>query len=216
MTGPVRSRLIALFLVTLGCNEAPADRREWRAGDHDHTDTPNANQVVGGQDGGTPAELARHGLNELTMVAWQQHCVRCHGSLGRGDGPQGPMTRAIDLGNPDFQRTVSDEQILKSLKDGKGLMPASTLPEPTLKSLVQLVRLIGRATVDAAAVASGMPAGSGDPHGRVAPHGSGKPAPSARPGSSSPRPVTASSPRTVTSGGPAPVATGAATPPTTP
>jgi cytochrome c oxidase cbb3-type subunit 3 len=172
----VRSGLLAPLLLALACNDAAADRREWRPSDHDHTDNPSAGQVVGGPDGGSP-ELARHGLNEVSIMAWQQNCVRCHGRLGRGDGPQGPMTRATDLGNPDFQRTVSDEQMMKSLKEGKGLMPAFTLPEPTLKSLVQLVRLIGKATLDAEAQARGAPAASGAPAGSAAPHGSARAAP---------------------------------------
>jgi hypothetical protein len=172
----VRPRLIALLLLALACNEAPTDRREWRPSDHDHTDNPSANQVVGGPDGGSP-ELARVGLNEVSIMAWQQNCVRCHGRLGRGDGPQGPMTRATDLGNPDFQRTISDEQMLKSIKDGKGLMPAFPLPESTLKNLVQLVRLIGKATLEAEAAERGMPAGSGSAAGSAAPHGSVRPPP---------------------------------------
>jgi hypothetical protein len=189
----VRSRWLALLFVALACNEAPPDRREWRATDHDHTDTPNANQVVGGPDGGTSPELARYGLNELIIVAWQQNCVRCHGQLGRGDGPQGPMTHAIDLSDPDFQRRMTDDQILASLKSGKGLMPASPLPESTLKGLVQVVRLIGKATAEAAAAGSGVPAASGAPHGSAAPSGSGRPAPSARPAASPARPPAAPS-----------------------
>jgi hypothetical protein len=181
----VRPRPFALLFLALACNEAPSDRREWRPSDHDHTDTPSANQVVGGPDGGSP-ELTRVGLNEVSIMAWQQNCVRCHGRLGRGDGPQGPMTRAIDLGNPDFQRTISDEQILKSIKDGKGLMPAFPLPEPTLKNLVQLVRLIGKATLEAEAQERGMPAGSGVPAGSARPPGSARPAP-AKAGASSGR-----------------------------
>jgi mono/diheme cytochrome c family protein len=184
----VRSRLLAPLLLALSCNEAPTDRREWRPSDHDHTDNPSENQVVGGPDGGSP-ELARVGLNEVSLMAWQQNCVRCHGRLGRGDGPQGPMTRATDLGDPDFQRTITDEQMLKSMKEGKGLMPAFPLPEPTLKNLIQLVRLIGKATAEAEAQASGMPAGSGVPAGSGAPHGSAR-VPPTKPGASAARVAT--------------------------
>jgi hypothetical protein len=200
----VRSGWFYPLLLALACNESPPDRREWRPSDHDHTDSPSENQVVGGPDGGSP-ELARHGLNEVTMIAWQQNCVRCHGRLGRGDGPQGPMTHATDLGNPDFQRTITDEQMLKSIRDGKGLMPAFPLPEPTLKSLVQLVRLIGKATADAEAGATAVPSGS------VAPHGSVRGAPSARPGASG-RPPPAATARAVPSTAPATTAPASAAP----
>lgn len=198
----MRLGLIAPLLLALACNEAPADRREWRASDHDHTDNPNANQVVGGPDAGAP-DLAKVGLDEVSIMAWQQNCVRCHGRLGRGDGPQGPMTHATDLGNPDFQRTITDEQILKSMKEGKGLMPASPLPEPTLKSLVKLVRLIGKATAEAAD-AEAAAAGSG------APHGSARAVPSARP--PAPVRIPAPSARAATSSRPVPAAPAAPAP----
>jgi cytochrome c oxidase cbb3-type subunit 3 len=178
----VRFGLLAPLLLALACNDTATDRREWRPSDHDHTDNPSEGQVVGSPDGGSP-ELARHGLNEVSIMAWQQNCVRCHGRLGRGDGPQGPMTRATDLGNPDFQRTVSDEQMMKSLKEGKGLMPAFPLPEQTLKSLIQLVRLVGKATLETEAAAGGTPAGSGAPARSAAPPGSVRAAPG-RPGAS--------------------------------
>jgi len=174
----VRPLVLLPLLVALGCNAAPSDRREWRATDHDHTDNPGSDQVVGGADAGMAGELAQHGLNEVTLVAWQQNCVRCHGQIGRGDGPQGRMTRAIDLTNPEFQKSITDDQILKTLREGRGLMPAFPLPETTLRSLVQLVRLIGRAGAEAAEAASGAPsavasgAASGTPDAR---RGSPKP-----------------------------------------
>jgi mono/diheme cytochrome c family protein len=208
----VRSGLLAPLLLALACNEAPPDRREWRPTDHDHTDGPSANQVVGGPDAGAP-ELARVGLDEVSMVAWQQNCVRCHGRLGRGDGPQGAMTHATDLGNPDFQRTITDEQMLKSLKEGKGLMPASPLPEPTLKSLIRLVRLIGKATAEAAAAETAAVA-SASPHGSAAPHGSARPVPSARGAGSATRALPPPTARTLGSApaapAPAPAAPSAA------
>jgi mono/diheme cytochrome c family protein len=147
MRRTVRSTpLLPALLLAASCNAPPPDTREWKATDHDHTDNPTADQVVGGPDGGTPPELARHGLNEVTIVAWQQNCVRCHGRMGRGDGPQGRLVRAPDLTNPEWQSAVTDEALVKTLREGRGLMPAFDLPEPTLLSLVQLVRLLGRAS----------------------------------------------------------------------
>jgi cytochrome c oxidase cbb3-type subunit 3 len=178
----VRFRSLVVLTAALACNQAPPDTREWRASDHDHTDNPGANQVVGGPDAGAP-ELAQHGLNELTLVAWQQNCMRCHGRIGRGDGPDGPRVRAPDLTSSAVQAAMTDEQMMKTLREGKGLMPAFDLPESTLRSLVQLVRLIGKASDAAAARPAPSAAVS------TAPPASGKPSGAApgRPPSTAPR-----------------------------
>ena len=152
----VRSLVPFIAFVVFGCNNAPSDLREWRASDNDHTENPGQGQVQGGPDAGTAPELAQHGLNEVTVVTWQQNCVRCHGRLGRGDGPQGASLHATDFTNPAWQAAVTDEQILKSIRDGKGAMPKFPLPESTLKPLVQLVRLLGQAS-QVAPSASGAP-----------------------------------------------------------
>jgi len=167
MTARVRraywSLLFLPFLLAAApaCDEQAPDLREWRPSDHDHTSNPGTDQVEGGPDAGTAPELAAHGLNEVVIVAWEQNCVRCHGRFGRGDGPQGPMVHAADLGNPSWQATVKDDDILKVIRDGRGLMPAFPLPEPTLRALVQLVRLLGQAAsphaANAAAAAASAP-----------------------------------------------------------
>src|SRR5262245_37327630 len=107
-------RLVALVSLVLlaGCNTSPSDLREWRASDHDHTSEPNnTGQVEVQPDGGSDPALAQVGLDEVTLVAWQQNCTRCHGTIGRGDGPQGASMRATDLTNGDWQRAISDTQI---------------------------------------------------------------------------------------------------------
>jgi cytochrome c oxidase cbb3-type subunit 3 len=194
MNGPVRrvpwlSLLLPLVLVLApACNEQPPDTREWRPSDHDHTTNPGNDQVEGGPDAGTAPELAAHGLNEVVIVAWEQNCVRCHGRFGRGDGPQGPMVHAADLTNSHFQETASDDDIFKVIHDGRGLMPAFPLPDATLRALVQLIRLLAKAT-EPGASGSAAPAGS-SPHpahpgaalgasASGAPHPSGAPAPHA-------------------------------------
>ncbi|HTQ02934.1 MAG TPA: c-type cytochrome [Polyangiaceae bacterium] len=167
---------LVLLVAPAACDQAPPDLREWKPTDHDHTTNPGQDQVEGGPDAGIEPELAAHGLTEVAMVAWQQNCVRCHGNFGHGDGPQGPMVHAPDLSDARFQARVTEDDIAKTIRDGRGLMPAFPLPDATLKTLAHLVRLLGQT---AAAAASDAPAASGSAApGASAGHGA-HPAPAA-------------------------------------
>jgi mono/diheme cytochrome c family protein len=128
-----------LGLLITACRRDPDDLREWRVGDHDHTNTPNAAQVA---DPGTDAAADPMGINDVTIAAWKQRCVTCHGTVGRGDGPQGPMVRASDLTRPAWQASVTDEQIAQTIRTGRGSMPGFDLPEATVNGLVRLIRLL--------------------------------------------------------------------------
>jgi mono/diheme cytochrome c family protein len=181
------------LLLTSACDQQAADLREWSASDHDHTQNPGSDQVEGGPDAGS--ELAEHGLNEVVLVAWDQNCVRCHGRFGRGDGPQGSLVHATDLTNPRWQAAATDDGILKVIREGRGLMPAFPLPETTLKSFVQLIRLLGKATAamssaSAAGSASAAPGVSAPAARSAAPAAlRSAAAPSARPTTASPVPA---------------------------
>ena len=188
-------RLVAsLFLIAVaGCNSPPGDLRTWRAEDHDHTTNPGQDQVVAGPDAGPAPELAKVGLDEVTVIAWGQNCTRCHGQIGRGDGPQGPMFKAKDLTDPAWQRSVTDEQIALTIKNGRGQMPPFPLPDSTIKSLVHLVRLLdsskirdtdsdGAPTEGAAPGASAPPVRSGVPKTKSAPPASARPLPASSAG----------------------------------
>jgi cytochrome c oxidase cbb3-type subunit 3 len=173
----VGSLLAALAFTQLACNDTPADLRPWRASDHDHTANPNADQVQV-TDAGS-AEAANHGLDDVTIVAWQQNCTSCHGALGRGDGPQGQLLHAADLSRPDWQATVTDEAIASTIRSGRGKMPAFNLPDATIGRLVALIRMLDlnkmQRVVNAAAAANEATA-QGAPSAHAS---SGAPAPSA-------------------------------------
>jgi mono/diheme cytochrome c family protein len=168
----------ALGLGLGACDNAPSDLRVWRAADHDHTTNPGAAQVVGGPDAGPAPELAQAGLDEVTLVAWRQNCVRCHGVLGRGDGPQGRMLNATDLTSRAYQEATDDAKIAATIRQGRGAMPPFPLPDSTVESLVRLVRLLGKA---AAPEAEPVPSGSAPAPGQSA-------APPAQPSSARPKP----------------------------
>src|SRR4051812_21092666 len=141
---PVRIRQIAalsLAAFALACNSTPADLRPWKASDHDHTANPNEDQVQVTDAG---SEAANHGLDDITIVAWQQNCTTCHGALGRGDGPQGQLVHASDLSRPDWQASVTDEAIAATIRQGRGRMPSFNLPDATIARLVALIRMLDR------------------------------------------------------------------------
>ena len=162
-----------LCLLLLGCHSTPEDTREWRVSDHDHTSNPRADQVEVQQGAAAPAPA--QGVDEVTIVAWSQNCSRCHGTVGRGDGPQGPATRPRDLTDAAWQSSVTDESIAQVIRNGRGLMPAFQLPEPTVLSLVRLVRLFdasqqqNRGAQQAPSQAHEAPPAAAPPAGRGAP-----------------------------------------------
>jgi mono/diheme cytochrome c family protein len=196
-----RAFLPLAFLSSLSCNERPSDLREWRISDHDHTDSPNSGQVQGAPAGSAAPVVA--GLEDVTIVAWQQNCTKCHGQLGRGDGPQGPMVKATNLSDPAWQAAATDEQIARAIKQGKGAMPAFPLPDGTIANLVRLVRMMNAARLgapggatSAAPGASTTPSASGRPptaasaeHGGAAGGAPKASVPAVRPGKPAPSPV---------------------------
>jgi len=187
--------LLLTALACVACNQRPSDVREWRPGDHDHTENPGSDQVqVDPQDAGAPAIP---GFEDVTLVAWKQNCTPCHGAVGRGDGPRGPMLKATNLTDPAWQGSISDEQIAKTIKLGKGAMPAFNLPDVTIANLVKLVRILNAAKLEAHAQAAASAAAAPS----AAPSSSGaKPLPktssssTAAPKTSAPAPAPAPKP----------------------
>lgn len=136
--------------------------------DHDQSDAPPAQQ---GQVDPSAAGSAVPGLEDVTIVAWSQNCTQCHGQLGRGDGPRGPMLKATNLSDPAWQQSVTDEQIAAAIKLGRGQMPSfKQLPDGTIANLVKLVRMmnLARLQAHAGAAASAAPSGSAAPQGAPA------------------------------------------------
>lgn len=119
-------------LVT-GCDRAPSadGLKEWAATDHDG-EKKSAKQGPKVAGGGGAA-----GLVDLT---WRNQCQSCHGPEGRGDGPQGAMFKAADLGREEWQAKVTDAEIGATITTGKGRMPKFELPDEVVKGLVARVR----------------------------------------------------------------------------
>jgi Cytochrome C oxidase, cbb3-type, subunit III len=127
--------LAVASLAIVACDPAPSDVREWSPGDHDQ-----APSTPGAANPRSPAS-ARPGTEiDLVQLAWEKNCTTCHGSRGRGDGPQGPMLRAADLTRAEWQDRVSDAEIAETIRKGRNKMPAFDLPPQVIQGLVLRIR----------------------------------------------------------------------------
>ena len=132
---PTLLAVSAAAALALGCDRAPPTDglKEWQPADHDgeKKSAAAANQGPKGDGGGIPL---------LVEVTWRNQCQSCHGPNGKGDGPQGPMVKAADLGRDEWQSSVSDEAIAATILNGKGRMPKFELPQELVGGLVARIR----------------------------------------------------------------------------
>ena len=141
------------------------------------------------------------GLEDVTIVAWRQNCTPCHGELGRGDGPRGPMLKATNLSDAAWQGSVTDQQIAAAIKSGKGAMPAFNLPDVTIANLVKLVRMMNiarlqaHAGVAAAPSAGTTPSAGPKPSAALKPNAPLKPNAGTTPSAPAPAPRSSSTPK---------------------
>jgi cytochrome c oxidase cbb3-type subunit 3 len=124
--------LVAAALAA-GCDRPPSvELKDWTPADHDgEQKSASAKQGAKGDGGGALL---------LVDATWRQQCAPCHGASGKGDGPQGPMFKAADLGREDWQASVKDEDIATTIRNGKGRMPKFDLPEDVVRGLITRVR----------------------------------------------------------------------------
>ncbi len=66
-------------------------------------------------------------------------CVACHGTDGRPTVPDAP-----DLTDADWQRQRTDEELSKSIANGKGTMPAFKGSSADIEALVAYVRSLAK------------------------------------------------------------------------
>src|SRR5690606_25886948 len=78
----------------------------------------------------------------VSIASWRANCVICHGTLGKADGPQSMIYKPRDLSDPQWQDSVTDEELYNSIQKGKNKMPGFALPETVARNLVKLVRLL--------------------------------------------------------------------------
>lgn len=123
----------------LGCERDASGLTEWTPADHDHQVEAKRRRATPSALPSTPhAPPSRR--NQVIDVTWARQCSTCHGRRGRGDGPQSVMVKARDLSSPEWQASVTDEQLAKIIREGKDKMPAFNLPDNVITGLVEHVR----------------------------------------------------------------------------
>jgi mono/diheme cytochrome c family protein len=54
---------------------------------------------------------------------FKQHCVKCHGTDGRGQTPEGEIAGAQDFTDQEWQRRAEEQRIINSITYGDSQMP---------------------------------------------------------------------------------------------
>ncbi len=76
---------------------------------------------------------------------YQAACARCHGTTGEGGaGPAGALSR--DLTDPEWQKTVRDDELRTLIQHGRGQMPAfsDALSLDKIDKIVKHLRVLKR------------------------------------------------------------------------
>jgi mono/diheme cytochrome c family protein len=130
---------VGLAMGLSACADA-SSTREWTPDDHAQpSGSVDPSRLVAPAPSVT-AETAR----ERALVAlYQAHCASCHGAEGRGDGAaRSPMMQLPDFGAPAFHAERDDAALVRSITEGKGLMPAfgEAITAENIEGLVARVR----------------------------------------------------------------------------
>ncbi len=83
---------------------------------------------------------------------WSKNCASCHGPDGAGHTKAGRMAQVKDMTSADYQKTFTDEQATKQIKEGfkdssgkeKMRAFADKLSDDDVKALVAYVRSLSK------------------------------------------------------------------------
>ncbi|HMJ54357.1 MAG TPA: cytochrome c [Polyangiaceae bacterium] len=133
--------LLSTALLGAACDSPAPDLREWKAGDHDRSDQPAGKSARPPRLSPAPSSsAAANPTLTLVEVTWRNQCASCHGPIGRGDGPQGPMVHAPNLTLAEWQAKMSDQEIAEVIRNGKNRMPKFDFPPDVIAGLVARIR----------------------------------------------------------------------------
>ncbi|HEX5277511.1 MAG TPA: cytochrome c [Fluviicoccus sp.] len=88
----------------------------------------------------TPAVAAVDG-----PALYKEHCAKCHAETGHADNWRGYLYFARNFTSPDWQRKMSDADILEEINDGPRIMPSyrDALNAEQKAALVRVIRGFG-------------------------------------------------------------------------
>jgi mono/diheme cytochrome c family protein len=101
---------------------------------------------VGPAPGGSilsrPARAQANHAHSGPRQLYRDLCIDCHDTDGRGEPSRGSMGAIPDFTEPGWHRARTNERLVLSIREGKGLMPAmkGKLGETEVVQLVSLVR----------------------------------------------------------------------------
>ncbi len=126
-------RVAIVGLLIAGCSNGAEGLREWTPADHAH---PPETQI-------DPTRVPQKDVPDLTVgeLLWMRNCARCHGGEG-----QGGRQAAINFTTAEWQSSIEDAQIARTIAGGKPPnMPASAdlLTPEQIAELVKQVRKFG-------------------------------------------------------------------------
>lgn len=88
---------------------------------------------------------ARKGDSARGKVVYEKNCATCHGFRGKGEGPVGRALKpnpSPDFTDPSFWKGKTDEQLVRSIKEGKNAMPpfGKTLSDENIWNSLAYIR----------------------------------------------------------------------------
>jgi mono/diheme cytochrome c family protein len=138
--------LLAVSLVLVGA-------AWWGCGGGGEQATPTGGETgtatpSGGETGTATPQVATSAATEPSLEVGKQvymaRCAICHGEGGKGDGPAGKVLNPPprDHTNKAYMSTLTDDQILETIRNGKSAMPPhkELLTQVELESVLLYVR----------------------------------------------------------------------------
>jgi len=135
--------LVASHALVAGCGGSSQPAGDAGAPPESSTPVAEAPAPTSETHAAEPAEAA-----ELGAKVYSTRCALCHGAKGNGDGPAAAGLNPKPRAHTDkaYMSTLTDDQIVAVIRNGKGTMPAwgKILSEEEVQAVAKHVRELGQ------------------------------------------------------------------------